>query len=1011
MERHHDACYIVPPYLLANIVNRGEASLECRNAASYTIFQSPRFDHDTTEDVSGPDASGTQMAKGPPTGIAVQYGLVRRVYTMDGGTDFPQHLLRADGQNAVSPGYDESADQCYQGFASTYNFYKEVLGRTSVDDLGMTLVGFIHYGQMYNNAMWDGQRMVFGDGDGVIFRGFTDGIDVIGHALTHAVISKTANLHYDSEPGALRESICDVFASMIKQYQLQQTSETADWLIGQSVFNSTVNAVALRSLKAPGTAYNDPQLGRDPQPSHYADYVDIGSDSNGAYINSSIPNRAFYLVAMALGGHSWETAGKIWYRTLTGGRLSRAARFKDFATLTAFYAANMNSPRVKDAVVEAWAAVGITIPDPVIQNDIESAIDEVAQYILDRPNLNGSQMWLTAEWGIPQFLEENFLPNTTLADVPTVSGSALNARASTCREYMCERWESDNLGFQLLKYVDEAIKDLRLKKTEWTQVEGHIGRSSILSMEASRAQVKISVSDDRVFAYVAQALAWLCAAVRETDSEELAISDVRIFFDSTFHIWGQPLVKIKTEEEASCWHRLFKHTVIANTHFVPREGGTGLEIPFEVMAGRAAVEHEVSIDGGSILMGFSTLLIPVKRLSNGIQWHLEVWDLKDGHIPLSALAKLGDKWLKAYSIEELRKDVALLGWRCSEVQVLLGTKQLVDENRIGISNSPSLDHGFQLDAVNIGANVGVNIKGFTLQFTGTAIFKRVDRFISYTTTTNFANLLDRGCIESAILYDTTAKRAWLVPKLSVLLHMAHVYVKYYDTKADLPYAEACWDGGEAAVAAISNQGGRRMSCRGDVANQELLQTYLTDVWAYHMAAKQILDKTKARRGKIFGFDFMDMAIKRSPSHLREVDISGDSSGNWHYLCRTKFCWVIFCRDLGGAIQPVMTADCRCKKTSLVEQHDYLGTTTKCLQKLAEIAGGDREELKTIVDDGGRKVVSLHSPAEYFQDLHGLDKPCCCIRPQKLEKHNQNWTRNENERVAGVNEHGGVVIGS
>lgn len=34
-------------------------------------------------------------------------------------------------------------------------------------------------------------------------------------------------------------------------------------------------------------------------------------DMGGVHIYSGIPNKAFYLVATALGGHSWDKAGPI----------------------------------------------------------------------------------------------------------------------------------------------------------------------------------------------------------------------------------------------------------------------------------------------------------------------------------------------------------------------------------------------------------------------------------------------------------------------------------------------------------------------------------------------------------------------------------------------------------------------------------------------------------------------------------------------------------------------------
>lgn len=204
--------------------------------------------------------------------------------------------------------------------------------------------------------------MIFGDGDGVIFTDFTDELDVVGHELAHGVTQYSANLEYQGESGALNESLSDCFGSMIRQYKLKQSSVDADWLIGKKLLAKGVNGVALRSMKAPGSAYDDPKLGgKDPQPDNYANLVITSSDNGGVHINSGIPNKAFYLACIALGGNSWDRAGKIWYQTLTGGKLSSDAQFQDFADLTVSVAASLYGADVQGKVVDAWAGVGITV--------------------------------------------------------------------------------------------------------------------------------------------------------------------------------------------------------------------------------------------------------------------------------------------------------------------------------------------------------------------------------------------------------------------------------------------------------------------------------------------------------------------------------------------------------------------------------------------------------------------------------------------------------------------------
>jgi Zn-dependent metalloprotease len=278
----------------------------------------------------------------------------------------PGQLVRDEGQNASN---DAAVNQAYDGLGATYDFYSKVFNRNSIDGHGMRLVATVHYGKGFNNAFWNGKQMVFGDGDNVIFTGFTRSLDVIGHELTHGITEGTAGLEYHKQPGALNESFSDVFGSLIKQYVKKQRASQADWLIGAEILAPGINGVALRSMKDPGSAYDDPHLGgKDPQPRHMNDYIDLPDDEfddfGGVHINSGIPNYAFYLVAQQLGGFAWEDAGTIWYQTLK--QLSTTSQFQDCADISVQVAGTRfgTGSKQQQAVKNAWEEVGIKISQP-----------------------------------------------------------------------------------------------------------------------------------------------------------------------------------------------------------------------------------------------------------------------------------------------------------------------------------------------------------------------------------------------------------------------------------------------------------------------------------------------------------------------------------------------------------------------------------------------------------------------------------------------------------------------
>jgi hypothetical protein len=284
--------------------------------------------------------------------------LQRYIYSANQGQNLPGALKRSEGEVVTG---DLEVDEAYDGLGATFKLFWDVYGRNSIDNAGLDLKGTVHFSVHYDNAFWNGSQMVFGDGDGVYFNRFTISIDVIGHELTHGVTGHQANLVYHDQPGALNESMSDVFGSLVKQYALNQTADQADWLIGEGLLTDQVNGVALRSMKAPGTAYDDPQLGKDPQPDHLSRYVNTTSDNGGVHINSGIPNKAFYLLATTLGANAWSRAGQIWYATLCDPRLSSTAQFLDFANLTAANASMLYGSEVTLAVIDAWERVGVHV--------------------------------------------------------------------------------------------------------------------------------------------------------------------------------------------------------------------------------------------------------------------------------------------------------------------------------------------------------------------------------------------------------------------------------------------------------------------------------------------------------------------------------------------------------------------------------------------------------------------------------------------------------------------------
>jgi Zn-dependent metalloprotease len=344
-------CSIVPPYLLRRLAVQDRPHLL---GAAEGARKALRH-------VEGFQASRAVPAPAVRRGIRQpQPGPHRTIYDARSLEELPGTVVRKEGKR---PTGDVAADEAYDGLGDTHRLYAEAFGRDSIDGNGLPLDATVHYGERYDNAFWDGRQMVFGDGDGEIFGRFTKSLSVIGHELAHGVTQYSAGLAYRNQAGALNESMSDVFGALVEQFAKRQSATEASWLIGEGLFTDQVQGAALRSLKAPGTAYDDDVLGKDPQPDSMDSYVRTSADNGGVHINSGIPNRAFCLVALALGGNAWDAPARIWYGTLTGGKLKPNATFRVFARATAASASELfgTGSAEHDAVRSAWETVKVRL--------------------------------------------------------------------------------------------------------------------------------------------------------------------------------------------------------------------------------------------------------------------------------------------------------------------------------------------------------------------------------------------------------------------------------------------------------------------------------------------------------------------------------------------------------------------------------------------------------------------------------------------------------------------------
>jgi len=344
-------CCIVPKRVLERFAKDNRLSAQERkyfaDAAKLedewrkTRAQVAKLLNDTRTVLPAAEPAAAGVAAAPPTIL---------VFDCRNRTALPGVPVPNPGTSA-----DPSAKRVFTETSGVVDFYKDVFGRNSLDNAGLTLISSIHFSVSYNNAGWNGNQMLYGDGDGNIFVDFTKSNDVIGHELTHGITQYTSAFAYKNQSGGLNESMSDVFGSMYRQWRANQTVTAADWLIGKEIIGPGALAQGVTCLRDMGHPDGGHCLA--PQITSFSQYQN-GMDPHDS---SGVPNLAFFKAAMSIGGKSWEKTGKIWYQALTGFPPSPNMKMKTFANRTRSLAGSLfpGDPAIQLAVGNAWAAVGL----------------------------------------------------------------------------------------------------------------------------------------------------------------------------------------------------------------------------------------------------------------------------------------------------------------------------------------------------------------------------------------------------------------------------------------------------------------------------------------------------------------------------------------------------------------------------------------------------------------------------------------------------------------------------
>lgn len=509
---------------------------------------------------------------------------------------------------------------------------------------------------------------------------------------------------------------------------------------------------------------------------------------------------------------------------------------------------------------------------------------------------------------------------------------------------------------------------------------------------------------------IAQQLAWLSAVFRIPTYGKLALSDTILerIEGAKFKLFPLDLQEVD-DREPPCWHPLFTNGLIAQGFPIPpRQEERGIELPFEVMITLAGIMYPVEYYDGMVLKGRSTILIPTDQSSNSVQWHL-IFGVPDKRLSTKSIADHipESPRFETCDLELLRTAKTFLGY-CKNAEIHLGTntssygsiersKAKCERIRFGTTRTFPVTLG--LSGMGL---IGSVSSRYTLPYSLQATTRSVVAYLE--------DRLEQARDQPLLLYDDDSKRGWLVPELSVILHIAHTWASKQldlsDTLNGIPHAAVSANGGEAAYNAIRE--GREIKLRTGLDGKpqlfiDLIQKFLIVL----ESRKEVIIQKKwtstnllLTRPPLRGWEYIDIATFSYFHESKEAPINQSSGGQWDIIAAgNPGLVVLFGKGFGEIIKPARNENICQSWNPIPKGCDYLTASVFCLEKLAAMNSIEPQRPKLTPN------LHLHKPegASLFEDCEfgfGLG----CNRLQEL--------KGRGFRTPGpLERHGAVIFGN
>lgn len=615
---------------------------------------------------------------------------------------------------------------------------------------------------------------------------------------------------------------------------------------------------------------------------------------------------------------------------------------------------------------------------------------------------------ISSGWQMASFLNKNFSTDQKIESILVIVGQTPYVQGLTCGEYVKNRWPSvgiptlhmlDSLRPQVTRPTSDkapatlliiagtkSSRDiLELRKVDWREPD-KLGEGEISTFQAWGPI-------ERLLDFI-EILAWLSAALRHVDVavEGLMSSDVRAQIlrqegDPTLSciLWPSEFMKPVMKTDASCWHGLFKRTVIVNSPRISPKLGfasilrslsnpylwyslysgaaaaedAGLDIDMSRMAVLAAADTLTDYEGGLIFFGYSTILVPVKWSTSGaLQWHL-LREENGRRIPLWRIAEEVPNRIRVMNAKALHNAPRHILGLWPNATIMLGTKAMENTE---ISRAEAKEKKFTIFLKSFALGLGSGGLGYGGP-TASATFEVAETQRRYDPKDQkIVDLLIDFKKEPIILYDPDPleRRAWLVPKLSVLLQAVHFYTKSNSLTYQAPFATARADAGESAWEALKGHLDEIIESGGDRDDSKFILSDLLKRMSVNMRRMEKKPVSKMGFGRVIGYDLADLSIKPDLS-LRKTEYAWTSPRQGWYFFTTRLP-VLICSNLGDLVCPVTVAG---EQTlpPFPKRRDQLAAPIRCLDEMC------KDGLGNLANGRLDANWEWHSPHTPFGDCH------------------------------------------